>query len=135
MKKILILDDEAEIQEIWLHYFKSWDFLAEVHTASNGSQGLKMIEATGTYDLIITDYKMPVMNGLEFIKNLRTQNGDLVTPIFFFTGYMPELKNHIDILENVMFFEKPMISQKMKTHISTCLEEVKLSSRTADARV
>lgn len=127
MKKILILDDEAELQEIWLHYFKSWDFPVEVHTASNGSQGLKMIDAVGAYDLIISDYKMPVMNGLDFIKILRTKNGDAHTPIFFFTGYLPELKNHLDVLENVMLFEKPVISQKMKTHIAACLNKLKIS--------
>lgn len=127
MKKILILDDEAELQEIWLHYFKSWDFPVEVHTASNGSQGLKMIETVGHYDLIITDYKMPIMNGLDFIKNVRTKNGDTQTPIFFFTGYLPELKNHIDVLDNVILFEKPVISQKMKTHIAACLNNLKIT--------
>jgi CheY-like chemotaxis protein len=126
MKKILILDDEPELLEIWLHFFKDWDLLVEVHTATNGAEGLKMIDAVGEYDLIITDFKMPVMNGLEFIHTLRTQQANTRTPIFFFTGYMPELKNHMDILENVMLFEKPAISQKMKTHIAASLKEISI---------
>ncbi len=125
MKKVLILDDEVELLEIWLHYFKSWDFPVEVHTAANGSDGLKMIETVGHYDLIITDYKMPVLNGLDFIKLFKAKNQSIPTPIFFFTGYLPELKNDIDVLDDVMIFEKPVISQKIKTHIAACLGHIK----------
>lgn len=123
MKKVLVLDDENELLEIWHLYFKRWDFAVEVHTASNGAEGLKMIDSVGKYDLIITDYKMPVLNGLDFILHVRTKIGDTSTPIFFFTGYLPELKNHVDVLDNVMLFEKPVISEKIKAHISACLKQ------------
>lgn len=121
MKKVLILDDEKDILELWISNFKRWDLMAEVHTALNGNDGLKLIEATGGYDLIITDYKMPIMDGLTFITQLKSQQKFQKTPIFFFTGYMPELKSHSAELENVLFFEKPLISEKMKTHIKMCL--------------
>ena len=125
MKKVLILDDEIDLLEIWLYYFKTWDFPVEVHTALNGAEGLKMVETVGHYDLIITDYKMPILNGLDFIKLFKARNEHIPTPIFFFTGFMPELKNDIDVLDDVMIFEKPVISQKIKSHIAACLSDLK----------
>lgn len=121
MKKVLILDDEQDILELWINQFKRLDIVAEIHTAANGQDGLKLIDTVGNYDLIITDYKMPILNGLDFIKKVRAGIKSQKTPIFFFTGYMPELKEHINELENVLLFEKPVISEKIKTHIKMCL--------------
>jgi len=121
MKKVLILDDEQDILELWITQFKRLEVVAEIHTAANGQDALKLINTVGQYDLIITDYKMPVMNGLEFIKKVRSESESSKTPIFFFTGYLPELKEHTAELENVLLFEKPVISEKIKTHIRMCL--------------
>lgn len=122
MKKVLVLDDEQDILDIWFEQFRFWGLNVEVHTGKNGLEGQKLLTAVDQYDLIITDYKMPEMNGLEFIKALRTnpKYGDV--PVFFFTGYLPELKSHIDSLERVMLFDKPFISEKMKVHIRMCLD-------------
>jgi CheY-like chemotaxis protein len=121
IKKVLILDDESDILELWLEKFKRFDLVVEVHTAANGLEGLRLAEAVSHYDLIITDYKMPELNGLEFILKLRTQERFSTTPILFFTGFLPELVHHLGDLENVFLFEKPMISEKINAYIKRCL--------------
>jgi two-component system chemotaxis response regulator CheY len=68
-KTILIVDDSATMlmslkTALELHKFK-------VETASNGKEALDKIKSGLKPDLIITDLNMPVMDGLEFIKNVR----------------------------------------------------------------
>ncbi len=123
MKKVLVLDDEQDILDIWFEQFRFWGLNVEVHTAKNGQDGLKLLQAVNEYDLIIADYKMPVMNGLDFIRALRTYPKFSEIPVFFFSGFAPELKSHMDKLDNVMLFEKPFISEKMKIHIRMCLSK------------
>ncbi len=123
MKKILIVDDEPEILEIWVSQIQIWKLPVEVHTAINGIEALKLVTVGAPYDVIITDYKMPMMDGLEFITRLKGDERYTSTPIFFFTGFLPELSHHIEILSNVMLFEKPMISDKMRMYVRMSLCE------------
>lgn len=96
--------------------------MIEVHSATNGLEGLALTNAVPNYDLVITDFKMPKMNGLEFIQQLRENPNYKQTPVMFFTGYLPELKEHTGALENVFLFDKPFISDKLKTNIKMCLK-------------
>ncbi len=122
IKKVLVIDDEQDILELWISLIKRMDIMNEVHSATNGLEGLALTNAVSNYDLIITDFKMPKMNGLEFIQQLRENPNYHQTPVMFFTGYLPELKEHIGTLENVFLFDKPFISDKLKTHIKMCLK-------------
>lgn len=45
--------------------------ISKMDEAKDGADGLAKLEA-GTYDLILLDWNMPNMNGLEFLKTLRT---------------------------------------------------------------
>ncbi|MES2526590.1 MAG: response regulator [Bdellovibrionota bacterium] len=123
MKKILIVDDEQGILDVWVMQIQLWKLPVEIHTATNGLDALQLVTVNGNYDAIITDYRMPVMDGLEFIRRVKENERHISTPIFFFTGFMPELTSHIDRLNNVMLFEKPMISEKMKTYIRMAICE------------
>jgi CheY-like chemotaxis protein len=122
IKKVLVIDDEQDILELWISQIKLMDILIEVHSATNGLEGLTLTNAVPNYDLIITDFKMPQMNGLEFIQKLRENHNYHETPVMFFTGYLPELKEHTSNLENVFLFDKPFISDKLKTNIKMCLK-------------
>jgi len=68
-KTILIVDDSATMimslkAALEMHGFK-------VETASNGKEALDKIKSGLKPALIITDLNMPVMDGMEFIKNVR----------------------------------------------------------------
>lgn len=70
MIKILIADDEPLVQ-IGIKSMINWEeFGIEVcGTAMNGQAALKMIEEYAP-ELVITDIKMPIMNGLELAKKM-----------------------------------------------------------------
>lgn len=56
----------------------------EVATVTSGADALEQF-ATTPYDLVVTDYKMPKMNGMELIAALRAQRSNL--PIILLSGF------------------------------------------------
>ncbi len=66
-KTVLYVDDEPINLELFKAQFKKH---FSVLTAISAINGLKLIEANPV-DLVITDFKMPAMNGLEFIKEIK----------------------------------------------------------------
>lgn len=111
MKKVLVLDDQKEILELWHWHFKLWGEHVELFTGINGDEGIAL-QKKHKFDLIITD-------SLEFIAQARMN--DRETPIFLFKRYLPELGFLATRLENVMYFEKPLIGGKLRTAINYCL--------------
>lgn len=82
MYSILYVDDEPAFLDIAGLYLKRSGDL-QVDTSSSAKQALKMLH-TKKYDAIISDYQMPVMNGIELLKRLR-ESGDSI-PFIIFTG-------------------------------------------------
>jgi len=74
MYKVLIVDDDLATLYL-LKRFKRWkDFGFQIEgEATDGKEALQKLKET-RYDLIITDIKMPGMDGIEFIQELRSQN-------------------------------------------------------------
>jgi len=67
MKRILIVDDDSDIRMILRSVLESYGYHCD--EASNGLLALQKIEAND-YALLLLDYSMPVMNGLEVIQKL-----------------------------------------------------------------
>ncbi|MFB2972143.1 CHASE2 domain-containing protein [Aerosakkonema sp. BLCC-F183] len=67
--KVLVVDDQAESRDIIVGFLKPIGF--DLIEASNGSEGLEQV-AIAKPDLIITDLVMPVMDGFEMIRQIRT---------------------------------------------------------------
>ena len=70
-RKILIVEDEFVFLELLVEKFKAQNF--DVVTAANGKEGLQMAEREHP-DAIVTDLTMPIMDGVEFIRNLRAKD-------------------------------------------------------------
>lgn len=70
MKKILIIDDSITLRESL--EFTLIESGYEVEKAENGKKGLQTFEEKKDFSLIFVDINMPEMNGLEFLKKLRT---------------------------------------------------------------
>tara|TARA_R110002033_G_scaffold24209_1_gene56649 strand:- start:231 stop:599 length:369 start_codon:yes stop_codon:yes gene_type:complete len=81
-KTCLIVDDASVIRKVSRHILESLGF--EVSDAENGLVGLEKCEET-VYDLILLDWNMPVMTGIEFIKELRSRPKGHIPKIVFCT--------------------------------------------------
>ena len=64
--KILCVDDEKNVLRSLQRVFMDEDF--EIFTADSGDKGLTIIEENPDIALIISDYRMPGMNGVDFLK-------------------------------------------------------------------
>ena len=69
-KKILVVDDEQHVRQLIGKVLEKEGY--EVLTACNGEKGLEIFQKNNI-DLIISDIKMPKMNGIEFLHKVKEQ--------------------------------------------------------------
>lgn len=109
--KILYVDDE----KINLMLFKvNFENTYEVFKASDGFSGLEVLEKNNDIDLIISDMKMPKMNGIEFVKKAKSKFPD--KHFFILTGFdiTDEIKEAIASGIVLKYFSKPMNINEIK---------------------
>ncbi|ARN74982.1 response regulator [Oceanicoccus sagamiensis] len=82
MANILIVDDSASMRNMVSATLQSSGH--QVADADNGQNALTKAKS-GSYDAVITDLNMPVMNGIDLIKNLRTLPNYKYTPMLLLT--------------------------------------------------
>ena len=82
--RVLIIDDEEDIRAIAAMSLSSLGGL-EVSLAENGSAGLQLA-AEQTPDVILLDYRMPDMDGLDTLAALRQQPSTAGIPVIFLTA-------------------------------------------------
>ena len=83
--RILVVDDEASIRDLLSKTLALAEY--EVDTASDASAALDRVRGTA-YDLLIADLKMPGMDGLTLIRQVKRMRSDL--PVIIITGYSTE---------------------------------------------
>lgn len=70
-EKILIVDDEEGIRELLLDFLETEGFICD--TANDGVEALEKFRNDG-FDLVISDIRMPIMGGLELLRNIKQVN-------------------------------------------------------------
>ena len=80
---ILIIDDNADIRLMLSDLLESQGYICE--QAPDAITALTMIQERD-YELILTDYQMPQMNGIEFLERLSTLPQTLRTPVVMITA-------------------------------------------------
>ena len=130
--KILIADDEVLQLETIIDIIQKAGCNYDVYTALNGQSALKIAQIEPP-DLIITDWEMPVMNGIEFIKALKNNPKTADIPVIMCTGIMTTSENLETALTvgAVDYIRKPIHSiefvarTKANLHLAEKYNEVK----------
>lgn len=122
MKKILVIEDDNDLREMVVDTLKSWGF--ETEEAENGKIGLEKIEKN-RYSLVITDIRMPKLDGLSLLKTLKKHNRKI--PVIVITGY-PSLDSAVESLNYGadFYLPKPINMKDLKTKINKSLEQGKI---------
>jgi len=90
-KKILIADDEAHILHVVTMKLSNAGY--EVITAMDGEEALELCRSKKP-DLLITDYQMPYLTGLELCKRLRQDEQTARIPVLMLTARGFDIESH-----------------------------------------
>ena len=82
--RILLVDDEQSVLNALQRFFRRSGYEA-VKTCTSGREGLELFEKSGPFQLVISDYRMPEMNGVEFLSAVRARWPDTVRIVL--SGY------------------------------------------------
>ncbi|MBU1626653.1 sigma-54 dependent transcriptional regulator [bacterium] len=128
---ILFIDDEKNFLEIFKAYFTKEDY--KVHIASSAKDGLKILQQNEDIELVVTDYQMPDMNGMELFYKLRETQPDI--PVILLTAY-GSIDQAVEALKSGIFyyFKKPVDFLKIKIIIKETIEKIRLKKEVTELR-
>jgi two-component system response regulator (stage 0 sporulation protein F) len=111
--KILVVDDEEHTRLGYAEVLKLEGY--DVDAADNGLEGLKFAK-NKSYDVIVTDLRMPEMDGAQFIENLRKFDKDVKVVVITAFGSFKSYK-HLTSLGAVEYINKPVRAKDLKEAI------------------
>lgn len=118
--KVLVVDDEVAVREFFKDIMEMSDL--RVDTASGGAIALEMCEAKD-YDIVITDWLMPGMNGVELIKAIKKLNRPTNPTMIIATGSHAEVANgkldRVDAFEVIL---KPVDLNDFRDSVNRALK-------------
>ena len=126
MKKVcaLIVDDSSVMRKIVERSLRQAGIdLSEVKEASNGAEALSVVTQGGV-DLILCDINMPVMDGLEFLRQLHAVESAKSVPVVMITTEGNE--SHVVQALSVGargYIRKPFTPDQVKQHVIPVLEK------------
>jgi|SRR4051812_43573665 CheY-like chemotaxis protein len=125
--KVLLLDDDAELLDLYRQLLAQLPSRPEIFTVSSGPRAMAMLEAD-KFRLLICDLKMPKMDGLQVLSIVRRKHPDLRTVVL--TSVTDEqFRSRAYALGVDLFWNKPSSEQEIKMFLE-CLES--LLGRDAD---
>ena len=77
-QRVLFVDDEPNVLEGIQRTLRKQ---VELQTASSGAEALNLMRETGPFALVVSDMRMPAMNGTQFLAKVREQEPDTVRMI------------------------------------------------------
>ncbi len=121
---IVLIDDEPIIHQSLTPFLQRSGHC--VHSATDGVEGLALV-ADGAPDLVISDVKMPHMDGLELLAALRVRNPAL--PVVLITGHS-DVATATSALDNgaFAFLRKPVKLDELTRIVSRVAERQQLES-------
>ncbi len=128
-ERILLVDDEALMLRVFERLLKK---RFDVDTADGGAKGLEMIEKNGPYAIIVSDLKMPDMDGIEFLERSRATAPNAVRMVitaFAETRTAIELVNRGNVFK---FLTKPCEPAHLLEAVEACVEHHRLMSAERD---
>ena len=83
MTKIAIIEDDSVISQMYRMKFEADGF--DVQIANNGRDGVELVKEQ-VPDIVLLDLQMPIMNGDEVLKKIRSENWGKTVPVMILTN-------------------------------------------------
>lgn len=100
---LLLVDDEPALSENMKELLE--EEAHEIYTATNGRDALEIIQ-NYKIDCVISDIRMPIMDGIKFLKNTRERGYEM--PFIFYSGHgSDQLKRELTAMGALDLLTKP----------------------------
>jgi two-component system, cell cycle sensor histidine kinase and response regulator CckA len=118
LSRLLVVDDEDGVRRYVARVLSSAGYAVE--TAASAAEGLDAVHRGGAFDLVVSDVRMPVMTGPEFIAALRREESGV--KVLYLTGYADQLFEEREMLwEDEAFLDKPCSASGLLESVSLLL--------------
>jgi CheY-like chemotaxis protein len=123
-QNILVVEDDRPNRELLGKVLRQEGY--QVLEACDGDIALKILQALPC-DLVITDFLMPMLNGIEFVKQLRSLQPQM--PIIFITGYLTAISDKKIVDEAAEILAKPFELNVLRSSVRRLLDSTPQASR------
>ncbi len=119
-KRILVVDDFDST--IWVIEFSLRGLDCEIIKASNGKEAFAHFDGKQVIDLLITDLNMPVMDGMELVKRVKSMPEYKKIPVIMLTTEKdPTKKREATHLNITTWMQKPFQNEALIKVVKKCL--------------
>jgi len=95
-RRVLVVDDQADARDLMVELLREEGL--EVETAENGAEGLRVVESFQP-DVVLLDLIMPVMDGMEFLRQLRKNPYHFGLPVIVVTSKELTEEERVELAE------------------------------------
>jgi two-component system, cell cycle response regulator CpdR len=119
MARILVVEDDDSVRQFTQRALAADGH--EVDVASDGEEGLERVRTTAkTYDLVLSDIRMPVMDGIEMARGIAQASPR--TPILLMTGYAEQREKANELKDTVRgVVDKPFTLPEIREQVKRAL--------------
>jgi len=118
--RILCVDDERNVLRALERVFLDDDY--EIVIANSGEEGLQAMEESGPFQVVISDYRMPQMNGVEFLKAVYDRWPGTVRIVLSGYADAAAIVSAVNDGHIYKFIPKPWNDDELRSIIQNCLE-------------
>ena len=116
--RLLVVDDDDSVRKYVARVLIDAGYAVEM--AASAAEGLEAVHRGATFDLIVSDVRMPEMTGPEFIAALRREETDM--KVLYLTGYADQLFDEREMLwQDEAFLDKPCTPNSLLESVSLLL--------------
>jgi signal transduction histidine kinase len=120
---ILLVDDDSAVRDVTASILRELGYV--VLEVGSGGATLDLLDGQATFDLVLLDFAMPGMNGLELARQVHAKFPAL--PILFITGYAD--KTALQDISETRIIKKPFVGDELPNKVQAALAS--LSPRSA----
>jgi DNA-binding response OmpR family regulator len=117
-KTLLVVDDDAMVRNLETEILRLQGYT--VLEAESAAEALRVAASTVAIHLLVTDYAMPEVDGLELTRRFREVHPK--TPVLMVSGSLPLIQHRADDLDRFEFLAKPFHFKELLRKVRTLLD-------------
>jgi CheY-like chemotaxis protein len=119
--RVLVADDDADVCSLISSVFRGKCVVTVAHDAEHA---LSIMEQEAPFDVIISDYMLPGVSGLEFIARVRAEPTWSKTPIIMISGHSNSLNRRALTAGANAFLSKPFTLDQLRNVVTEALSQI-----------